>query len=433
MSDIIATEEQAKSIGSSNVSITSNKMCTKSRALSLSCTVSGTYSYNQLVALKDLGATLKCVFKLQGNQYPTFIIKKGLNSLGSTLSLPFYENDNSEIEYNGEGLLGYTPWSQFGGITKSFTSSITINDGAMIIMNGLNASDIGETESTINIGDDFTIYLYVGNCGIVPKFLNFDYFTTYYKRYGIIRVAGRIYAANTTNPYFYSSCTNYDWFNNIEQNCIAVATGQLNTNTQYYLTPIEEGGSFSSYNSQNLNINTSLFNSLGNSYKSYWNYCSYSYIKRTKTNSSYLQGYIETIDIYIRTQKGTTDTISLVPVNVDTYRTTSDCIIQGNYESDITTDLILGYPDNQAVITQIVCRLRAASNSSETTVVSTNTEGDIYWGTAGTLFKSRLRYCVQATTPSESDYKSNTEFNLFSSNVNNQGGWSTNTIYINLC
>ena len=65
MSDIIATEEQAKSIGSSNVSITSNKMCTKTRALSLSCTVSGTYSDNQLVALKDLGATLKCVFKLQ--------------------------------------------------------------------------------------------------------------------------------------------------------------------------------------------------------------------------------------------------------------------------------------------------------------------------------------------------------------------------------
>ena len=46
MSDIIATEEQSKSIGSSNVSITSNKMCTKTRALSLSCTVSGTYSDN---------------------------------------------------------------------------------------------------------------------------------------------------------------------------------------------------------------------------------------------------------------------------------------------------------------------------------------------------------------------------------------------------
>lgn len=45
----IALESEAKAIGGSTSSVTTNKCCTKARAQALGCNVSGTYDSNQLV------------------------------------------------------------------------------------------------------------------------------------------------------------------------------------------------------------------------------------------------------------------------------------------------------------------------------------------------------------------------------------------------
>lgn len=54
MANKIATEQEAKAIGGSSITATTNKMCTKTKAISFGCTVSGTYQDNMLVALTDL-------------------------------------------------------------------------------------------------------------------------------------------------------------------------------------------------------------------------------------------------------------------------------------------------------------------------------------------------------------------------------------------
>lgn len=53
---IIATENDARTIGGSSASYTSNLCATKARAIALSCTVSGNYDNNQLVQLSDLSS-----------------------------------------------------------------------------------------------------------------------------------------------------------------------------------------------------------------------------------------------------------------------------------------------------------------------------------------------------------------------------------------
>ena len=54
MAKKIALESEAKSIGGSSLSVTTNKMCTKAQAETLGCKVTGSYAYNQLVAKDDL-------------------------------------------------------------------------------------------------------------------------------------------------------------------------------------------------------------------------------------------------------------------------------------------------------------------------------------------------------------------------------------------
>lgn len=59
MADIIATEAQAASIGGGS-SYTANLMVTRVRAVALGCSISGSYSNNQLVCLKDLYKASSC-------------------------------------------------------------------------------------------------------------------------------------------------------------------------------------------------------------------------------------------------------------------------------------------------------------------------------------------------------------------------------------
>ena len=59
MSNKIATEAYAQSIGWRNIPYTSNLGCTRSRAIALGCNVSGNYTYNQLVCEKDLSKATK--------------------------------------------------------------------------------------------------------------------------------------------------------------------------------------------------------------------------------------------------------------------------------------------------------------------------------------------------------------------------------------
>lgn len=54
MAKKIALESEAKSIGGSSLSVTTNKMCTKTQAERLGCKVTGSYAFNQLVAKDDL-------------------------------------------------------------------------------------------------------------------------------------------------------------------------------------------------------------------------------------------------------------------------------------------------------------------------------------------------------------------------------------------
>lgn len=54
MAKKIALESEAKIIGGSSLSVTTNKMCTKARAEELGCKVTGSYASNQLVAKDDL-------------------------------------------------------------------------------------------------------------------------------------------------------------------------------------------------------------------------------------------------------------------------------------------------------------------------------------------------------------------------------------------
>ena len=51
----IANEGEAKTKGGSTVAVTSNKGCTKTRAIALNCTVVGNYANNQLVKYSSLG------------------------------------------------------------------------------------------------------------------------------------------------------------------------------------------------------------------------------------------------------------------------------------------------------------------------------------------------------------------------------------------
>lgn len=73
MSNKIATEAYAQSIGWRNTSYTSNLGCTRSRAIALGCNVSGNYTYNQLVCEKDLSKATKvytynCTVHYSNNQ-----------------------------------------------------------------------------------------------------------------------------------------------------------------------------------------------------------------------------------------------------------------------------------------------------------------------------------------------------------------------------
>ena len=65
MANLIATEAYAKNIGGKNISYTSNLGCTKSRAISLGCTVAETYANNQLVCQKDLSKTSTTTYSLK--------------------------------------------------------------------------------------------------------------------------------------------------------------------------------------------------------------------------------------------------------------------------------------------------------------------------------------------------------------------------------
>ena len=71
MADIIATELQASNIGGGSP-YTSNLAVTKVRAVALGCNVRGTYSDNQLVALKDLAKDISkyctCNYQCQCNK-----------------------------------------------------------------------------------------------------------------------------------------------------------------------------------------------------------------------------------------------------------------------------------------------------------------------------------------------------------------------------
>lgn len=93
MADIIATEAQAASIGGGS-SYTANLMVTRVRAVALGCSISGSYSDNQLVCLKDLykASSCSCQYNCNCNSVCT---------CNSTCSCTATCNCNLETTYTG--------------------------------------------------------------------------------------------------------------------------------------------------------------------------------------------------------------------------------------------------------------------------------------------------------------------------------------------
>lgn len=103
MSNKIATEEYAQSIGWRNTPYTYNLGCTKSRAIALGCNVSGNYIFNQLVCQKDLSKATKvytynCTVHYSNNQQKNRFYTISDNSLiDSKKKIQAYTTANCQL------------------------------------------------------------------------------------------------------------------------------------------------------------------------------------------------------------------------------------------------------------------------------------------------------------------------------------------------
>ncbi len=111
----IANEQEAKTKGGSTVAVTSNKGCTKTRAIALNCTVAGNYANNQLVKYSDLDK----------NAVPVYY------------TLTFQVNSNYD-KYTCQVHHGQTATSLTGSATAP---SISIIEGTSVTVN-INGSEV---------------------------------------------------------------------------------------------------------------------------------------------------------------------------------------------------------------------------------------------------------------------------------------------------
>lgn len=140
----IALESEAKAIGGSTSSVTTNKCCTKARAQALGCNVSGTYDSNQLVPKDHLSKKV--------TQY-TITFKTTSDSAS------FYLFSTSAIPV-GTGMQYFVYMAVENTATATHTGSLRVN----------NPSVQGGT-TNVNAGSTIYIKSYSGSWRSVGSFI----------------------------------------------------------------------------------------------------------------------------------------------------------------------------------------------------------------------------------------------------------------------
>ena len=149
MSDIIATESYAKSIGGKDISYISDLGCTKSRAMALGCEVSGIYTDNQLVCQKDLS-------KIKYSLTCHITYTQELSQIPNAFARFFIVSD-------GEGLLNTRNYMNFSSTRVSCTyisTAVSYNDE--LFFSGNKYTNINGTFNMISGNTYYILYVLIG-------------------------------------------------------------------------------------------------------------------------------------------------------------------------------------------------------------------------------------------------------------------------------
>lgn len=193
----IATEAEAKTIGGSTGSVTTNLCVIKSRATALGCSVSGSYADNQLVMFSDLSkawtrpTTLKIYYglgsgttgwtaqiKLANNSWKTLSSSVSTSSLYSFGTNVVYTTSLQNCKYGSNGKYTYPSYITIEYKYKLASDSPTLgkyklwreviaadstSDTYASVFNGrLKVFDnTGIPEGTENLEANATIYAYI--------------------------------------------------------------------------------------------------------------------------------------------------------------------------------------------------------------------------------------------------------------------------------
>lgn len=192
MANKIATEQEAKTIGGSSITATTNKMCTKTKAISFGCTVSGTYQDNMLIALTDLSKIVqgsKIIVRTTRpissvNNYKAitplyFKLHESYQTLGKTgmtggWVFPVYEYYGPDGDYDIPEMYTSEYMSPVEGVTDD---TILIEEGQSLQSDKgcIPETDINDNlidETPVKYNTKFDVYLYTGSFGDIPGHLD---------------------------------------------------------------------------------------------------------------------------------------------------------------------------------------------------------------------------------------------------------------------
>lgn len=248
MANKIATEQEAKTIGGSSISATTNKMCTKQKAVSFGCTVSGTYQDNMLVALTDLSKVAqssKIIAKTTRpissvNNYKAitplyFKLHEDNQSLGTTgmtggWVFPVYEYYGPDGDYDTPQMYTSEHMSPVEGVTDN---TILIEEGQSLPSDKgcIPEADIDDNlidETPVKYNTKFDVYLYTGSFGDIPGRLDSSSMISTQTVY--LPTGLQIY-----NPNGYSKITSYSKDMLLQANLVKIAESTV---------PITNGNTF---------------------------------------------------------------------------------------------------------------------------------------------------------------------------------------------